>query len=369
MMEAVFGRPFLPGIVQAARNRPSLDSFGQPHQETSASAPLELISYGQIGTMGFLVKSEKLQSSGDKKRKTTRGLVQKSNDADANNDEARVVVDAAKPQDMQHQVPSNLKSRIRTARKKGLKGDVHDLRYLVEEGPLSFRSFGFVGGFFMILSSALDFIEDQNGGNFTPMANLVTFYLWFCGILTIQLEGRPFHFQIPVVYNVICEFLNFLRFVWGRGFFYFFTGCIQFFLFTKYNMICGVYFMVLGVFSIVFGYRASVKLANLRNSISNKADIKFLFHSFDKDRDGFLNPEEFREMLMSLDQSLDYNDFVAALSAVDAGNNQQVTYSDLETWWESYTKSDLPPGTQMYRTLSMQRRPSRVQIADDKVLV
>mmetsp|Transcript_25540 Transcript_25540/g.32170 ORF Transcript_25540/g.32170 Transcript_25540/m.32170 type:complete len:321 (-) Transcript_25540:589-1551(-) len=320
--------------------------------------------------MGFLVKSEKLQSSRDKKMKASRGIQPSSrnNDTEANND-AKVVVDANKPQDSQHQVPSNLKSQIRAARKKGLRGDVHDLRYLVEEGPLSFRSFGFIGGFFMILASSLDFIEDRVGGDFTPMANLVTFYLWFCGFLIIQLEGRPFHFQIPFLYTIICEFFNFLRFVWGRGFFYFFTGCIQFFLFTKYNMVCGVYFMCLGVFSIVFGYRASVKLANLRNNISNKADIAFLFHSFDKDRDGFLNAEEFREMLMSLDQDLDYNDFVAAMSAVDAGNNQQVAYSDLEGWWESYTKTDLPPGTNMYRSISMQRRPTRGQNADEKLIV
>jgi hypothetical protein len=262
---------------------------------------------------------------------------------------------------------NSLKNKIRAARKRGMKGDVQDLRFLIEEGPLSFRSFGFVGGFFMILAAALDFVEDNNSGDLNPMAKLITFYLWFCGVLAIQLEGRPFHMQIPVVYNVICEFFNFLKFVWGRGFFYFLTGCIQFFLFSKYNMICGVYFMILGVFSIVFGYRASVKLAALRNNISNKADIKFLFHSFDRDRDGYLNPEEFREMLFSLDQSLDYNDFVAAMSAVDSGNNQRVGYHDLEIWWDSYTKTDLPPGTSIYRTLSMQRFPSRPLTADSMV--
>ncbi len=127
--------------------------------------------------------------------------------------------------------------------------------------------------------------------------------------------------------------------------------------------------MIMGVFSIVFGYRASVKLAALRNTISSKADIKFLFHSFDRDRDGYLNAEEFREMLFSLDQNLDYNDFVAAMSAVDSGNNQRVAYEDLEQWWDSYTKSELPPGSAMYRNLSMQRRPHRAQTADGHLMV
>ncbi len=261
-----------------------------------------------------------------------------------------------------------LKDRIRSARKKGFKGDVHDMRFLVEEGPLSFRAFGFVGGFFMILACTLDLVEGNDSGDFNPMARLVTFYLWFAGLLAIQLEGRPFHFQMKIVFNIIVEFFNFLRFVWGRGFFYFLSGCLQFFLFTKYNMICGVYFMLLGTFSVVFGYRASVKLAALRNSLSNKADIKFLFHSFDKDRDGYLNAEEFREMLFSLDHSLDYNDFVAAMSSVDTENNQRVAYHDLESWWESYLKSDLPPGTNMYRTISMGRNASRAQTADSHLM-
>ena len=127
--------------------------------------------------------------------------------------------------------------------------------------------------------------------------------------------------------------------------------------------------MLLGIFSIIFGYRASVKLAALRNNIANKADIKFLFHSFDKDRDGYLNAEEFREMLMSLDQGLDYNDFVAALSAVDGGNNQQVAFQDLEIWWESYARNDLPPGTDTYRTISMQRNASRTQPSNGLMVV
>lgn len=312
--------------------------------------------------MGFLVKTEKLETTAkagpDKKSSFPRPP------PISNNRSTEVItLQKSKSQDGQPKSES-LKDKIRAARKRGMKGDVQDLRYLVEEGPLSFRSFGFIGGFFMILAAALDLIEDAADGTFEPIAKFITFYLWLCGLTIVQLEGRPFHFQIPVVYETICAFFNFLRYVWGRGFFYFFTGCVQFFMFTKYNMICGGYFVALGVFSIVFGYRASVKLASLRNAISCQADIKFLFHSFDKDRDGYLDHEEFREMIMSLDQSLDYNDFVAAMSAVDSDNNQRVTYNDLESWWESYTKTDLPPGTKIYRSISMGKNPSKANGMD-----
>ena len=40
---------------------------------------------------------------------------------------------------------------------------------------------------------------------------------------------------------------------------------------------------------------------------------KFMFHSFDRDRDGYLNTEEFRELMIAMGQQVEYNDFVAAL--------------------------------------------------------
>lgn len=296
--------------------------------------------------MGFLVKSEKIQNSSGTpvKQKKTKGItssrsldgIPKSKSADYA--QTRYVgTDGSSGNAV---VKMSLKQRIRNARKKGLKGDVYDMQYLVEEGPLSFRSFGFVGGFWMILSSLLDFAEHDEDA----YARLVTFSLWIIGFITIMIEGRPFHMQIPFVYDIICLFFSFLKYVWGRGFLYFVAGIFQFFLLTKYNIISGVYFMLLGAFSIVFGYRASVRLASLRNSISNKDEIKFMFHSFDKDRDGYLNVEEFRELLISMDEGLDHNDFVAAMGAVDMDNKQMVSYEDLEAWWEGYNDSDLPPG-------------------------
>ncbi len=310
--------------------------------------------------MGFLVKSEKVPiskssgvllsnngNSGSSNKKISKGISsQRSLSVDRQSDklsktrshDSRSGVNLNKPD------PTNgtlsLKQRIRVARKKGMKGDVYDMQYLVEEGPLSFRSFAFFGGFFMIIAAALDFIEHEEDS----LQRMISFNLFLVGFITIQVEGRPFHMQIPFLYDGICLFFSFVKYVWGRGFLYFVSGCFQFFLFTKYNMVSGIYFMMLGAFSIVFGYKASVRLASLRNSIQTKEEIKFMFHSFDKDRDGYLNPEEFRELLMAMGQNLEHNDFVAAMSAVDIDNKQMISYRDLEVWWKGYIEDDMAPG-------------------------
>ncbi len=120
--------------------------------------------------------------------------------------------------------------------------------------------------------------------------------------------------------------------------------------------------MILGAFSIVFGYRASVRLAGLRNSIHTRDEIKFMFHSFDRDRDGFLNLQEFREMLNAMDQHVDHNDFVAAMSAVDVDNKQVVSYEDLESWWEGYNLDDLPPGARAAALARVSSNSSSAQL-------
>ena len=310
--------------------------------------------------MGLLLKSEKLPSRGGGNA-PKRGIL-KTSSSRVGDDESEYSEDASvysttktstykstgrtstdTAYKSQKPGPLSVKNIIRMSRRKGIKGgNVQDLQYLVEEGPLSFRAIAFLCGFWMILSSVLDWIDGS--AEYDPMANLVTYHLWFFGFLVMMLEGRPFHVQIPIVYDVLIGLFQFFRFVWGRGFFYFIAGCLQFFLFTPYNMISGVFMMILGVVSIAVGYKASVRLAGLRNTIASKSEIKFMFHSFDRDRDGFLNTEEFRELMIAMGQQVEYNDFVAALSAVDIHNNQQVSYEDLENWWVGYSTNDLPPG-------------------------
>jgi len=240
--------------------------------------------------------------------------------------------------------PLNLKNRIHKGRmrqKKEGESELSNVKYLTEDGPLSFRILAFLGGIFMIIGSVLDLFD---AAELSGMQELITVFLWIFGVIIITLEGRPVGIQIPCFYNCIITMFGFFKFVWGRGFFYFVGGCLQFFLFTKYDMISGVLFMILGIISIVSGYKASVKLAGLRNSISCKSDIKYLFHSFDKDRDGILNVDEFRDMMETMDQNVDYHGFVAAMSAIDVENNGRVTFNDMEQWYVEYSEEDMPPG-------------------------
>lgn len=240
----------------------------------------------------------------------------------------------------QKQRPLSLKEKIRAARRKGLSGDVQDVQYLVEEGPLSFRSLGFVGGFFMILATALDILENMESN----LETAASMFLFITGFVIVQLEARPFYMQSALIYRSICRVFSSLRYVWGRGFLYLVSGTIQLLLFSKWCMASGIYFIILGIFSVAFGYRASLKLCALRNSIGTKDEIKFMFHSFDSNRDGYLDMEEFRAMLRAMDQNLNHNDFVAAIAAIDLDNKQKISYDDLETWWEGYNENELPIG-------------------------
>jgi len=243
--------------------------------------------------------------------------------------------------------PVSLQNRIALGRKRQQRRqddeeESSDVQYLVEEGPLSFRAIALVGGFFMILASILDLIDGEDE-NYSLFKGIISTFIDVCGFIIVTLEGRPFHIQIPFVYNFLVRLIPPFNFTWGRGFFYFTVGCLQFFLFTKYDMVSGVIFMLLGIASIIAGYKASVRLAGLRNSLATRSDVKYLFHSFDKDNDGYINLEEFRDLMRTMDQEVQYNDFVAALSSIDVENNQRISLEDLETWYLEYSESELPP--------------------------
>lgn len=238
----------------------------------------------------------------------------------------------------------SLKEKIRAARRNGLQGSVQDVQYLVEEGPLSFRSLGFFGGFFMILATALDFTENMSD----MLQEGTSIALFIVASIIIQLEARPFHLQIRPVYRFLCSILPAFRYVWGRGLLYVICGTVQLFLFSGWCIACGIYFILLGICSIVFGYRASLKLCSLRNSLCSRDDIRFMFHSFDRNRDGYLDLEEFRSMMYAMEQRLSNNDFVAAFSTIDVDNNQMISYEDIEAWWEGFNDGELPIGASCF---------------------
>eukprot|EP00555_Chaetoceros_dichaeta_P005271 CAMPEP_0198269204 /NCGR_PEP_ID=MMETSP1447-20131203/40438_1 /TAXON_ID=420782 /ORGANISM="Chaetoceros dichaeta, Strain CCMP1751" /LENGTH=250 /DNA_ID=CAMNT_0043960697 /DNA_START=114 /DNA_END=863 /DNA_ORIENTATION=- len=203
----------------------------------------------------------------------------------------------------------------------------------MRDGPMPLRALAFFGGFSMITGSVVDIIEKENENYGVPLLFLVvSIYTWFFGLFIITMEGRPFHLEVPHFHRVILNHFEILRFTWGRGLFYLFSGSIQFCLLTTWNMICGGYMILLGFLAIYVGRRAHKKMDVMCKNIANNDTIRTKFYAYDKDRDGFLNVQEFKEFTESMDIDLSYDDFVATFTVIDSDADKKISLKDFQKW-------------------------------------
>ncbi len=246
-------------------------------------------------------------------------------------------------------VSSHLKKKVQTARRrmliaaniKGSKNKENFLQKLFKERLLSFRLFTLLGGFIILISSCLDYFGSFQTLGYGKEAPGFLVLLLLASLI-IQLEGRPYHLQSTFLYNsIILLFLPFLLQPLTRSVFYFIVGTYQYYQYTLFNMISGIYFVCTGTVSFLLYHRAADVLTHAHLYLKNEADVKFLFSSFDEDRDGYLNPHELKQMLTTFDEDIGYNNLLfAAMSRIDIHNNRKISYDELYAWFGSFDESD-----------------------------
>uniref|UniRef100_A0A7S1YV34 EF-hand domain-containing protein n=1 Tax=Trieres chinensis TaxID=1514140 RepID=A0A7S1YV34_TRICV len=207
------------------------------------------------------------------------------------------------------------------------------VRTMAEEGPLSFKVMAFLAGILMIATSVLDFLNGLLHIN--PTHVVVAAYVCGSAFVMIILEGRGFipeivikKFQDPIHDNA-----KFLRYVSGRGAFYFFAGLLQFGHWSFLNMISGGVVMFIGSLFVVVGRSTAPKLGELRAAIGDESHLQVLFVENDRDKDGFMTVEDFEGLVGTLDLNFSRNECLAAFDAMDGDDKGKVSYDDFKVWW------------------------------------
>lgn len=217
--------------------------------------------------------------------------------------------------------------------------DCANISKMLEDGPLKFRILVLLGALFMVIANIIDYDKLQNSANYYGGSGLETLYLiislyiWLFGTFIITLEMRPFRKGVSLFHRWILEQLSFLRFTWGRGFFYFFSGSLQVALFTQWNMIAGGIMIVLGIASVILGQLASKKLKTLVKKIGNRNNLLDKFKMHDRDHDGYLNVREFRNFVRDMNVTLNDDELTNAFVAIDRDVDRKITFLDLSKWY------------------------------------
>ena len=217
-----------------------------------------------------------------------------------------------------------------------LGADFADFVVDIKNSSLNFRFFTCVIVAFMAIASLLDFQDQYYYDDFSPLYSLISAYIWIFAIFVITLEGRPFHQTPTDIHRTLLRALRVLRFSWGRGFVYFFSGCLQLVLFTTWNIIAGSTMILNAFITIYFGWKAQEALKPLTKNFKSLEDIDAQFYKHDLDRDGYLNPKELGSLIADLRIDMSYDVFVATFQAIDRNSDRFITREDLGFWWSRY---------------------------------
>ena len=162
-------------------------------------------------------------------------------------------------------------------------------------------------------------------------------YTFSFGIIICILEGRMF---VPETHKYQQKFITYaklLKYVWGRGLFYFFAGTLQFSQMRILDMASGSFMIFVGIISLVVGNRTSKKLTLLSESIAGDEEKLWeKFEQYDTDRDDFLQQQDFAELVHDIGLNLDNNEHIAAFATIDADDDGKISFADLKSWWSGF---------------------------------
>jgi len=219
-------------------------------------------------------------------------------------------------------------------------------------GNPNFRMLAFAGGVAMvvtaIISMAIYFYH------FDLFRIIIAIYAIIFGSLICILEGKflPQYRIVLAVRNFATKFLPILRFLWGRGALYMFSGSLQAALMTPMNIFSGVFLIGVGLVFVGVGVDTNRKMSKLKNSIRNERVLRREFNRYDVDKNGHLDQTEFAQLMMNLTSgAIDTDELDAAFDLIDLDDSGSISYEELKTWWETFdsvtedeeTKHDVNP--------------------------
>lgn len=233
------------------------------------------------------------------------------------------------------------------------------------EGPLTFRTLGFIGGLAMIVSNGVGIVDRFFSFNIT--GSLLGMYGVLFGVLSeslLLLAGNNeiqqslylrFYlppFSTPKSKKVVCLempsiwclksgrfnggvrfYAKFLEYTSGRGFFFFFCGSLQATNFNMLDWAVGGFMMFVGITAMIAGLMAARDMRLFKFSIANEEDLKHKWEKYDSDNSGSLDVKELAAFIRDSGVDMTRNEIASVYMALDKNFDERITYEEFYFWW------------------------------------
>mmetsp|Transcript_5865 Transcript_5865/g.13911 ORF Transcript_5865/g.13911 Transcript_5865/m.13911 type:complete len:292 (-) Transcript_5865:206-1081(-) len=235
----------------------------------------------------------------------------------------------------------------------GVGGNIHEagsfakeraqeLRQSVAEGNWSLRIFVLLAALAMITTSLIGLISDVY--RIDTISAIIDIYCLILGVIMIILEyGYQLSFFAAIQPSLYRNAL-FLRFVWGRGLFYFVAGTIEISQRHYMNIIVGSCVCILGFAFAIIGRSASQKLAEARRSTFTMEDLRSKFNESDEEMKGSLDMNQFSSFIKLL--GMDMNRREVETTFLQLEEDGRIAFEIIVEWWntEATENFSITPG-------------------------
>lgn len=212
--------------------------------------------------------------------------------------------------------------------------DLVDYCSELRNGPMSIRFLTCMGFIFMVIATIIDRSSAVSYyyGNFSLIYSSITGCVWIIALFIVTLEIPTFHRRPSGLHVAMLRTIPYLRYSWGRGLLYIFVGCLQFCLFTTWNMAAGAIMVLIGLGTIFIGRSAHAKMHKFVRKVGNKSNLDQMFPNYDRNSDGRLGPRGFGVMTSDLNVRLTNDELISVFSVIDRDIDRLIASEDIATW-------------------------------------
>lgn len=218
--------------------------------------------------------------------------------------------------------------------------ELQKLKKSILEGSVELATLGVLGSVAMLVVSILGFVGDFL--SLSPVRAMVMIYCFIGALIMLILEGihhagvvgGGFGTRITFVRIYIHQELHVLTTVTGRAIAYAFFGSL---MLANSKLLglgaaVGAYLIFIGGAMIFVGVRASTKLSELGDGLS-ESELIAKFDAHDVDSDGKLARNELMELCADLGTTLSARELESALLLLDADKSGFVDKAEFIAWW------------------------------------
>jgi len=200
-------------------------------------------------------------------------------------------------------------------------------------GPKSVRFLGFCGAVGTGTQAFFSLISDI----VLPIGIVIDGYVFIACLFAIILEVSTTCKCCTLKLALKLEYwAKFLSRGWGNSLLYLFIGGIGLAKWSLFWIISGSYMCSVAVIYMIVSIRSSKKLNQIQRQASEAFDDDWerTFQEFDKDNDGWLDPDELQAMAAQYNSSLSINELHTILNYLDADRDGKISMAEFKCWWK-----------------------------------